>query len=226
MKRCLDIVISTVVLALAWPLLLIAAIGIRISSPGPVFFRASRVGRHGTPFSLLKLRSMHVSRAGPVITSGRDSRIFPFGALLRTLKIDEIPQFFNVLRGEMSIVGPRPEDPAIVRRAYTPWMLETLSVRPGITGPGTIFYYAVGERMVEDGDPEGSYIRLVLPPKIAIDRAYMDRATVLSDVHYVFLTGLVILGRLIGRVVLPPDDDMRRARHWVPDGAFPGKPDL
>jgi len=170
---------------------------------------------------------MHVSQvAGPVITAAGDKRIFPFGALLRRLKIDEIPQFLNVLKGEMSVVGPRPEDPKIVRQAYTPWMMETLSVRPGITGPGTIFYYAQGERMVDDNDPEGSYTKFVLPPKLAIDRAYMDRATVLSDMHYVFLTGLVILGRLLGRVVLPPDDDMRRARQWVPEGIFPPNPDI
>src|ERR671923_1545938 len=121
-KRLIDIVLAGVGLALAAPVLALAALGIRLSSPGPVFYRARRAGRAGSCFTMYKLRTMHQRRPGQAsrITGQDDPRVFPLGALLRRTKIDELPQLFNVLRGDMSIVGPRPEDPAIVARHYTP----------------------------------------------------------------------------------------------------------
>src|SRR5437763_11728518 len=118
-KRLLDVVLSGVGLALVAPVLAIAALGIRLASPGPVLYRARRVGRAGAPFTMYKLRTMHQRRPGRAsrITGQDDPRVFPLGALLRRTKIDELPQLFNVLRGDMSIVGPRPEDPDIDRKS-------------------------------------------------------------------------------------------------------------
>lgn len=220
MKRLFDIVISLVVLVAVSPLLLISAAAIRLTSPGPILYRAIRVGRNGEHFEMLKFRSMHVSSGGAVITSSGDARIFPVGRLLRRSKLDELPQFINVLEGRMSIVGPRPEDPKIVDQFYTPWMRETLKVRPGITSPGAIFYYACGEKMIDDGDPERSYVENFLPPKLAVERAYLDRATLGSDVVVVLRTAAAILGDAIGRPVFPSTHDLSAATAWVPASAF------
>src|SRR5690606_34349615 len=149
----------------------------------PVLYYAERVGYGGRPFCMYKFRTMHVrEEAGPEITGPNDARVFRFGALLRKTKLDELPQLLNVLSGEMSIVGPRPESVAIVREHYVPWMKETLLARPGITSPGAIFGYTHGEAMLDAADPEGSYVKAQLIPKLAIERAYMERATVLRDV--------------------------------------------
>ncbi|MGQ5701441.1 sugar transferase [Sandaracinobacteroides sp. A072] len=221
MKRLFDIVVAGGLLILVLPVLLAAAIGIRVSSPGPIFYRAARVGRGRVHFSMLKFRSMHVSDGGPVITSKGDNRIFPLGVWLRRLKIDELPQLINVVKGDMSLVGPRPEDPKIVAESYAPWMLETLDIRPGITSPGAVFYYAVGEALVDDDDPEGSYVARLLPPKLAVERAYMERATIFSDIHCMLLTAAAILGNAVGRPVLPARRDLLAARRWDPGITIP-----
>jgi lipopolysaccharide/colanic/teichoic acid biosynthesis glycosyltransferase len=218
MKRLFDIGFSLVILVLAAPLMLIAALGVALSSPGPVLYRARRVGRGQTAFIMLKFRTMHRGDGGPVITAQTDSRVFGFGRFLRRTKLDELPQFINVLRGDMSVVGPRPEDPAIVRDHYTDWMLDTLGARPGITSPGALFYYARGEGLIEASDPEGSYATRLLPPKLAVERAYQDRATVLSDLGVIGQTALAIFGypvRLSAR-------DIGAATRWVPLAAFDG----
>lgn len=215
MKRAVDITISVCVLLATSPILLLAAVGIRLSSPGPIFYRALRVGIGGQNFSMLKFRSMHISNGGAVITVSQDPRIFRFGDLLRKLKIDELPQFFNVLRGDMSIVGPRPEDPKIVAQAYTTWMRETLAVRPGITSPGAIFYYACGEQLVDPANPEGSYIKNLLPPKLAIDRGYIERATTASDLACILRTAASILLAAVGISIKPSTRDCTAARPWM-----------
>ena len=214
MRRLFDVALAGSVLVLASPLLAAGMAGVKLSSPGPVFHRAERIGRGGRTFRMLKLRSMHLG-AGAAITAGRDPRVFPFGRLIRALKIDELPQMWNVLRGDMAIVGPRPEDPGVVARHYTGWMRETLAVRPGLTGPGSIHYYGWGEDLVDPADPEGSYAAHLLPPKLALERAYMERATLLSDISITALTALAILGRVLGRPVPPPAIDVERARTWA-----------
>lgn len=215
MKRAFDIGFAALVLVLTLPLWLIVIVGIRIASPGPVFYRATRAGRHGTRFAMLKFRSMHEGRTGAAITAHRDPRVFGFGALIRRLKLDELPQLLNVLRGEMSIVGPRPEDPAIVAAHYSDWMMETLRVRPGMTGPGSVFYYSGGEALVDPDDPEGSYAARLLPPKLAIERAYMDRATLASDLIEIARTAAAVIGVVLGRPVAPDPRDLARAAEWV-----------
>lgn len=223
MKRAADIVVASILLVLSSPVLLTAAIGIRLSSPGPILYRAQRVGRGGATFEMLKFRSMHVHAAGSVITAHGDSRIFALGSFLRRYKIDELPQFYNVLKGDLSLVGPRPEDPKIVRDHYTFWMMETLNVRPGITSPGAIYYYVLGEKLVDPADPEGSYVRLLLPAKMAVERAYIARATFVSDLKVMLMTAVAVLGKPLGLHVKPDPRDLSAAERWAPTNFGEGK---
>ena len=211
-------------LFLTSPLLLIAVIGIKFTSPGPIFYKATRVGRGGSLFTMLKFRSMHVANPDSVrtvITAHEDARIFGLGAILRKTKIDELPQLVNVIRGDMSIVGPRPEDPKIVEKYYSNWMRETLTVLPGVTSPGSIFYYTDGEQLISEEDPEGSYVARLLPPKMAIERAYLERANWVSDLVCIGHTALAIGGIVIGRRVPLFTSDKEAALKWVDAAAFP-----
>lgn len=223
MRRARDIVLALTLLISLSPFLALAAIGVRLSSKGPIFFRAQRVGRGGVHFEMLKFRTMHVHSGGPVITSRSDNRIFAFGAFLRKSKIDEFPQFYNVLKGDLSMVGPRPEDPKIVTRHYTDWMMETLDVRPGITSPGAVYYYILGEELVDPADPEGSYVKRLLPAKLAVERAYLERATFASDLSVVGLTALAVVGPLFGLHVKPDPRDLAGAERWAPASFGPLK---
>lgn len=220
MKRGFDILFAACLLVAVSPLFLLAALGILVSSPGPIFYRAQRAGVGNQPFEMLKFRSMHVTTGGSVITSAGDARIFGFGKFLRKAKIDELPQFINVLKGDMSVVGPRPEDPKIVDRHYTDWMMQTLDVRPGITSPGAVFYYACGEGLVDPDDPEGSYVEKLLPPKLAVEMAYIQRATFFSDLFVIVHTAAAIVGEMTGRPVAPSRQDVEAASQWVPARAF------
>ena len=222
MKRVFDILFAGTILIVLLPLLMLIAVGVRLSSPGPVIYVARRIGRDGEEFKMLKFRSMHINRGGSVITSQHDSRIFPFGDLIRKLKIDEFPQFVNVLKGDMSIVGPRPEDPKMVHNHYADWMMETFSVRPGITSPGAIYYYALGGNLVDSENPEASYVENLLPPKLAVDRAYLERATFLRELFLIFHTAIAVIGVAIGRPVGPSQKDLDAALQWVPTTAFEG----
>ena len=216
MKRTADILFSAIVLVLLSPVLTAAAIGVRLSSNGPVLFRAQRIGRSGAPFEMLKFRTMHLHACGPVITSHGDSRIFPFGMFLRRFKIDELPQFYNVIKGDLSVVGPRPEDPKIVTEHYTEWMMETLDVRPGITSPGAVYYYLFGEELVDPTDPERSYVERLLPAKLAVERAYLERATFASDLKVIGLTAIAVLGPPLGLHAKLDARDLAAAERWAP----------
>jgi lipopolysaccharide/colanic/teichoic acid biosynthesis glycosyltransferase len=215
-KRAFDIVVALTLLVLVMPVLIVAAAGVVVASPGPIFYRAQRMGRGGRPFEMLKLRTMHLAVGGSVITSRSDPRIFPLGGLLRKLKIDEFPQFWNVLWGDMAIVGPRPEDPKIVLDHYTPWMKETLRIRPGITSIGSIYYYAEGEALIGDDDPERCYVEKALPSKLAVERAYMDRATFLTDLWWVCMTSVSVVMMALGRPLRLSDRDLHGADRWHP----------
>jgi lipopolysaccharide/colanic/teichoic acid biosynthesis glycosyltransferase len=214
-KRIFDICFSLLVLILCLPVFVLVASAIKLSSPGPIFYRALRVGKNNANFQMYKFRTMNVSNHGPVITSLRDTRIFRVGSVLRKLKLDELPQFLNVLIGQMSIVGPRPEDPKIVSENYLPWMLETLAVAPGITSPGAVFYYAHGEAMIDPNAPEKSYVDKVLPLKLAVERAYLDRANFVSDLYYIWLTALAIVSHAFGVTLELPAQDTERAKNWT-----------
>ena len=149
-KRLFDIVASLTALVVLSPALLIVAAGIRLLDGGPIFFLARRVGLNGELFTMHKFRTMRTEQgiAASIISSSGDRRVFPFGKFLRRSKIDELPQLYDVLRGKMSIVGPRPEDPAIVRDHYAPEHMETLKVRPGLASPGSIYNYTHGEETI------------------------------------------------------------------------------
>jgi|GEM_PF-1172578 len=223
-KRCLDVFISAVALTLLSPIFVVAAIGIKLKSPGSILFVADRVGLNGQTFSMFKFRTMHAGTDGQsAITAPADKRIFSFGLVLRSLKIDELPQFWNILIGDMSLVGPRPEDPMIVKKAYSDWMNETLLVRPGVTSPGAVFGYIFGESLLNDADPEGSYINQLLTPKLALERAYLERATFRSDLGYILLTVWAIFAHVFHFRIKMPKDDIVTARRWSKQNFEVGK---
>lgn len=221
-KRIVDTSLALSALLFLSPVFGIAALGIKMTSPGPIFYKARRIGKGGIAFSMLKFRTMHVnSDQGSAITAPSDCRVFGFGCSLRRLKIDELPQFWNILTGDMSFVGPRPEDPKIVARDYNDWMLETLLITPGVTGPGSLYGYIYGDALLDASDPEGSYARKLLPPKLALERAYMERAGMLGDLHYMFLTAVGIVAANFGRQIGLPGVDVALAGGWAPEGPFP-----
>lgn len=212
LKRALDVLLSAAALVALSPLLAAVAVAVPLASQGPAFYRARRVGLNGREFTMFKFRTMHVHGGGAPITAEDDPRVFPLGRWLRKLKVDELPQLFNVLRGDMSIVGPRPEDPDIVARHYTDAYRETLAVKPGLTSPGSVYYYAVGEETLQHGDAVDAYVERLLPVKIALDRVYVREASVPYDVSLILRTAAVILARAAGRRRFPDPPELRRAR--------------
>jgi lipopolysaccharide/colanic/teichoic acid biosynthesis glycosyltransferase len=158
---------------------------------------------------MYKLRTMHVNGAipGSVITGANDPRVFPVGRWLRLAKVDELPQLINVLRGEMSVVGPRPEDPHIVATHYGRLEMETLRVCPGLTSPGSIFNVTHGERMIRAEHAEADYVARVMPLKLALDAVYAGRASVGYDLRIIARTAGVLVAVLAGRraFAMPPE---------------------
>lgn len=188
-KRLFDIVSSASALLILSPVLLVLAVIVAVTSPGGAFFRQVRVGRGGREFRLLKFRTMRPgSEAGGQITvGGRDPRITGIGHFLRKSKMDELPQLINVLRGDMSIVGPRPEVPRYVAM-YTPEQREVLSVRPGITSAASIAYIDENELLGRSSDPERTYVEEVMPAKLALDLAYVHDRSFGKDLRIIFRT--------------------------------------
>jgi len=213
-KRLLDLALAALGLALVAPVLALAALGVRLSSPGPVLYRARRVGRGGACFTMYKLRTMHVRqpRRASRITGQDDPRVFPLGRMLRRTKLDELPQLFNVLRGDMSIVGPRPEDPALVERYYTPLHRETLAVRPGIASPGSLYHYTHGDALLAHGDPEAAYAERLLPLKVTLDVVYVRHASLQLDVRIIGRTLATIAACVGGRRRFPDPPEASEAR--------------
>jgi lipopolysaccharide/colanic/teichoic acid biosynthesis glycosyltransferase len=191
MKRAFDVAVSLIGLVVASPVIAVAAIAVKLDSPGPAFYGGRRAGRGGHEFRIHKLRSMR-SETGPAITAGDDPRITRVGRFLRRTKIDELPQLLNVLKGEMSLVGPRPEDPAYVAR-YTPAQRRLLTVRPGITGPAALAFIDEEEQL-RGGAAEERYLTEVMPRKLAVELDYLDRATFASDLGILARTVAAVLG--------------------------------
>ncbi len=177
------------------PLLAAIAVAIRISNPGPVFYMAERVGLRGARFRMYKFRTMYAAPAGSRIAAPEDPRIFPFGRLLRRLRLDELPQLINIVRAEMAFVGPRPEDPWIVGHFYTDSDRETLNVLPGLTSPGTLYYCTHAERHLNPGDAEAAYAAGPLRRKLDLDRTYIREASAAGDVRLALRT-LALLANL------------------------------
>ncbi len=193
-KRGLDVTVSAMVLVVVSPLLLIVAILIRISSPGPIFYRAKRIGKAGRPFLLYKFRSMlmDADKIGPGITIAQDMRVTRVGRFLRSSKLDEFPQFFNVLLGDMSLVGPRPEDPRYVA-LYTPEQCHVLDTRPGITSPASV-YFRNEEKLLKGEDWEAVYVTEIMPAKLAIDLEYIRDVSLRRDIVVIAKTFLALWG--------------------------------
>jgi lipopolysaccharide/colanic/teichoic acid biosynthesis glycosyltransferase len=189
-KRLFDIVGASVALLLLWPLLLAVALWIKLDSPGPVFFRQERVGRHGVPFRIHKFRTMVIDAParGLQITVGADPRITRAGAFLRRTRIDELPQFIDVLQGTMSLVGPRPEVPRYVALYPSALRERALAVRPGITDPSSIEFIAEAERLARAADPEREYVEVILPQKVRAAAEYAEQATLWSDLRVLWRT--------------------------------------
>jgi lipopolysaccharide/colanic/teichoic acid biosynthesis glycosyltransferase len=185
--RVFDLVVAFAGLIVLSPLFAVVALLIKLDSPGSVFFRGKRVGKDGQPFHILKFRTMvqNAAQIGPGVTSSGDPRITRIGNWLRRTKVDELPQLWNVVRGEMSLIGPRPEDPRYVA-LYTDEQRRILSVRPGITSPASI-QFRHEEALLPPGDMD-TYIKHLMPAKLQVDLIYLERQTFWSDLAVLFRT--------------------------------------
>ncbi|MGL4228598.1 MAG: sugar transferase [Tannerellaceae bacterium] len=189
MKRLFDIIASFFGLLLLSPVFVVMAIWIKLDSTGPVFYKQVRVGKDSKDFELYKFRSMRVGsdKKGLLTVGGRDPRVTTSGYFIRKYKLDEFPQLINVLKGEMSLVGPRPE----VRRyvdLYTPAQMRVLSVRPGITDMASIRYRNENDLLEKAEDPEQFYIDVIMQDKLNINLEYVDKGSFLFDIRMIFST--------------------------------------
>jgi len=192
MKRIFDFLFSIIVLLLFFPIGVLIALCIISDSKGGVFYKQERVGKDGALFYLLKFRSMYVNSAVKgTLTVGDDSRITRVGSLIRKVKLDEFPQFLNVLIGDMSIVGPRPEVSEFVA-LYSDEQRKVLSVRPGITDEASLAYFEESKLLATSIDPKKTYIEEIMPAKIAINLAYLENRSLLADI--------TVIGKTILRI--------------------------
>lgn len=194
MKRIFDIVCSLVILAIFLPFGLILGILIALESPGGIFYRQERIGKNGVPFKLFKFRSMRkdADKSGKLTVGMRDSRITRTGYFIRRYKLDEFPQFINVIIGDMSIVGPRPE----VREytdLYTPEQREILNVKPGITDLASLEYFEENELLGKSADPQKTYIEEIMPAKIELNKRYLSNPTLANDLKIMWSTFMRII---------------------------------
>ena len=196
LRRAVDLLLTVPALLVLTPLMGAIALAVRLESPGPALFRQRRVGRQGEPFAILKFRSMvrDAERLGPQISGRRDPRITRFGRMLRATKLDELPQLINVVRGEMTLIGPRAEVPDMVL-AYTVEERETLRVRPGLTGPGQLHFTTDQVAALDTAaDAETWYRQHQLPVKLALDLDYLRHRSLAADLGLLARTVSVMLG--------------------------------
>lgn len=194
-RRGIDICIAAIAAAVALPLWVVIAALVRLTSPGPILYAARRVGKDGVPFRMYKFRTMRVGsdRGNPGVTATDDPRITRVGRVLRATKLDEIPQLLNVLQGEMSLVGPRPEAPEYVSE-YDVRQRHILSVRPGITGP-TQLVFRDEERLLRYEDADRVYRSALLPKKLEMDLRYLENRTLVSDLQILMATARRVVKR-------------------------------
>jgi lipopolysaccharide/colanic/teichoic acid biosynthesis glycosyltransferase len=196
LKRALDAGAAAAGLVVLAPALLAVGAAIRLTSPGPALFRQRRVGRDGRPFQLVKFRTMvpEAPAQGPSITRRGDPRVTPLGRLLRRTKIDELPELVNVLRGEMSLVGPRPEVARYVA-LYTPAQRRVLDVRPGLTDWATLAFIDEERLLAAHEDHERAYIEEIMPRKLALNLEYLRRQSVRTDLAILWETAARLVWR-------------------------------
>ena len=194
MKRVFDVLFSFSMIIITSPILIVTSVLIKIESlNSPVLFKQIRTGKGNQPFKIFKFRSMKsISRNNSPLTVGNDSRITKVGKYIRKFKIDELPQFFNVLKGDMSVVGPRPEIPEFTNM-YNEKQLKVLSMRPGITDNASILYFNEGELLAKSSNPKETYINEVMPDKLKMNMEYFENRTIIVDFKIIFKTLLKIL---------------------------------
>lgn len=198
-KRASDMVLSALALLVLSPVMLIAALGILICDPGPVIYKAKRMGKDLKPVTMYKFRTMRVgSDKQGAITGTNDSRVFAWGEILRKIKVDELPQLINILKGEMSIVGPRPEDVDIVNEYYTEKEKLTLKVLPGLACPGSIFNYTHGDKYLSGDDAQKAYTDKFLHIKLSLDLYYLKHWSLIYDISIIIRTVEAIFKTMSG----------------------------
>jgi len=193
-KRIFDLVLSLVSLLILSPFLALAALFIKMESKGPILYRQLRVGLNEKPFYIYKFRTMEVGaeQKGLPITGADDPRLTKVGRLLRECKLDEMPQLFNVLKGEMSLVGPRPEVPQYVK-LYTDEQKKILTVKPGMTDPATVYFRNEEELLAQADDKESFYINEIMPIKLKLYLQYIENMSLLYDIKLIFLEILALI---------------------------------
>ena len=191
-KRVFDVACSLLGLILLSPLFLLAALAVGLTSPGGVLFRQERMGKDAVPFRILKFRTRYVNHGGLRITTSNDSRITPVGKFLRKSKLDELPQLLNVLRGDMSLVGPRPEVPEYTA-LYTEEQRRIFLVRPGITDPASILFRNENDLLTDSDDPNRLYTEEILPRKVELGLEYINNMSLMYDIKLIFQTLLAVV---------------------------------
>ena len=196
MKRAFDLIVATLAVLVLLPLLLLLALAVTLTSPGGAFFAQTRVGKGGTEFRLLKFRSMRPGSEakGQLTVGGRDPRITAVGHFLRKTKLDELPQLFNIIKGEMSVVGPRPEVPKYVA-LYSAEQRQVLQVRPGLTDYASLEYFEENALLGASENPEETYIQEVMPAKLALNAKYIEDMGLGTDLKILLRTAVRIVGR-------------------------------
>lgn len=188
-KRLFDLITSVIGLLFLWPVFVIIAISIKLQMPGPLFFTQNRVGKNGKLFKMIKFRTMTVNHGGSSISVGGEPRITPLGAKLRKYKLDELPELWNVLKGDMSFVGPRPDVPGYADQLQGEERA-ILALKPGITGPASMKYANEEEILAEQDDPVRYNNEVIWPDKVRVNREYLKRRSFFLDLKIIFFTVL------------------------------------
>jgi lipopolysaccharide/colanic/teichoic acid biosynthesis glycosyltransferase len=192
-KRAIDVTVAVLALILLSPLFVLIALLVVLDSPGSVFYRADRVGFRGAPLRMLKFRKMHPTAHGAALTTADDDRFTRVGTWLARTKLDELPQLWHVLRGQMSLVGPRPESPSFVERHASDYDV-ILTTRPGLTGYSQLAFAREGA-ILDPDDPHGHYVSALLPQKVGLDRMYASRLSTRRDLRILTATFMTVFLR-------------------------------
>jgi lipopolysaccharide/colanic/teichoic acid biosynthesis glycosyltransferase len=207
-RRLLDVAVALTALVLLSPLLLTIALLVRLASPGPALFRQTRVGQGGQPFTIYKFRSMRLDGGGPEVTTGADPRVTRIGRIIRATSLDELPQLVNILQGEMTLVGPRPETPRLAAR-YPHSCMAIFRYRPGLTGPAQMRMRDWAMLPQQMDDVEEHYLRELVPQRVELDLDYLRRPTLARTLLLLAETGAYVLK--VGRRA--PEPASRAADH-------------